>query len=348
MTDKYVEIIKPDDWHVHLREKNVLEKVLPFSYQNFKRALVMPNLKTPITTLDMAASYYEEIVANIPSRIEFTPLLTLYLSDEISVNLIKSLSNHRFIKAIKMYPKGATTNSELGVSDFNSYYRIFEAMEKYGLVLCIHGEVTDENIDVFDREKVFIDSVLSGILKTFPNLKVVLEHITTKEAVEFVSNKNGSLAATITLHHLLINRNKLLSQRIRPHFYCAPILKTETDRKMLVEAATSGMGKFFLGTDSAPHLEKDKISPCGCAGVFTSPVTMEYLVQLFYDLGKIEMLENFTSINGAMFYGEATKGEKVRYRYTNIPKKRHKSIKIKNEELYIFDPSIDLHWERES
>ena len=348
MTKTNVEIIKPDDWHVHLREDDILKYVLPYTYKNFKRALVMPNLNPPITTLKKATSYYEEICRNIPIEIEFHPLLTLYLSEEITPTLISDLSDHKFIKSIKMYPRGATTNSELGVSNFRSYYRIFEAMEKYGLVLCIHGEVTDENIDVFDREKVFIDTVLLDLLKSFPNLKVVLEHITTKEAVEFVSSQNEFLAATITLHHLLINRNKLLSQKIRPHFFCAPILKSELDRKVLLEAATSGISKFFLGTDSAPHFNKDKISPCGCAGIFTSPVTMEYLVQLFYNLGKIDMLEKFTSINGALFYGEPTVGEKVKYRYISTPKKRLKSIQIENEEISIFDPSIDLHWEREN
>ena len=348
MVEKYVQIIKPDDWHVHLRENDILKHVLPFTYKNFKRALVMPNLAEPITTLSRAETYYDEICNSIPNEIKFSPLLTLYLSEELSSDLVRDLSNHKIIKAIKMYPKGATTNSELGVSNFSSYYRIFEAMEKYGLVLCIHGEVTDENIDVFDRERFFIDTVLSDLLKSFPNLKVVLEHITSKEAVEFVRSQNDFLGATITLHHLLINRNKLLSRGIRPHFYCAPILKSESDRKILVEAATSGIGKFFLGTDSAPHLEKDKISPCGCAGIFTTPVIMEHLVQLFYDLGKIEMLENFTSINGAIFYGESIEGEKVTYRYTDIPKRKQKSIKIKNEEVHIFDPSIDLHWQRES
>ena len=347
MTRKNVEIIKPDDWHVHLREKDILEHVLPFTYESFKRALVMPNLNPPITSLSQAESYYKEICASIPNKIKFDPLMTLYLSQDINAKLVRGLSDQKIVKAIKMYPKGATTNSELGVSNFSSYYRIFEAMEKYGLVLCLHGEVTDENIDVFDREKVFIDTVLSHLIKSFPNLKVVLEHITTKEAVEFVSDKNDLLAATITLHHLLINRNKLLSQKIRPHFYCAPILKSESDRKMLVEAATSGNRKFFLGTDSAPHFDRNKLSACGCAGVFTSPVTMEYLVQLFYDLGKTDMLENFTSINGALFYGEPTEGKKVKYIYKSIPRKMPKSIRIKNGEINIFDPGIDLHWEKE-
>ena len=347
MTRKNVEIIKPDDWHVHLRENDILERVLPFTYKNFKRALVMPNLNPPINTLKKVASYYEEICASIPNEVEFDPLMTLYLSEAINAKLVRSLSNEKIVKAIKMYPKGATTNSELGVSNFSSYYRIFEAMEKYGLVLCIHGEVTDENIDIFDREKVFIDTVLSKLIKSFPNLKVVLEHITTKEAVEFVRDQNDLLAATITLHHLLINRNKLLSQNLRPHFYCAPILKSELDRKILVEAATSGNSKFFLGTDSAPHFDRNKLSACGCAGVFTSPIAMEYLVQLFYNSGKIDMLENFTSINGALFYGEPTEGKKVRYIYKSSPRQKLKSIKIKNEEINIFDPSIDLHWEKE-
>ncbi len=347
MTIKNVEIIKPDDWHVHLRENDILKHVLPYTYKNFKRALVMPNLNSPISSLKKAAFYHEEICASIPKEIEFDPLMTLYLSEEIKAEQVQSLSDQKIVKSIKMYPKGATTNSELGVSNFSSYYPIFEAMEKYELVLCIHGEVTDENIDVFDREKVFIDTVLSKLIKSFPNLKVVLEHITTKEAVEFVSDQNASLASTITLHHLLINRNRLLSQNIRPHFYCAPILKSELDRKKLIEAATSGNSKFFLGTDSAPHFDKNKLSACGCAGVFTSPVAMEYLVQLFYNLGKIDMLENFTSINGALFYGEPTEGKKVKYIYKSIPRKRPRSIQIRNEEINIFDPGIDLHWEKE-
>jgi dihydroorotase len=344
MTESSIEIIKPDDWHVHLRDADLLKKILPFTYRNFKRALIMPNLIPPLTRVQQVEAYYASICANLPKDVDFKPLMTMYLSQEISKPIIEEVSVNRIIKAIKMYPKGATTNSEFGVSNFKNFYHIFEAMEKHGVVLCIHGEVTDEDIDIFDREKVFLETVLEDIIRNFPNLKIVIEHITSKVAVEFVAAQNQTLSSTITIHHLLLNRNQLLSQKIRPHFYCAPILKTEQDRQALIKAATSGSSQFFLGTDSAPHAEKDKITDCGCAGIFSSPVAIEYLVQLFSELGKLDKLESFTSVNGALFYGEPVVGNKVKYVMKKKPRSKIGYIKNNADKIWVFDPGIDLYW----
>lgn len=345
MEKTYIDILTPDDWHVHLREGEILSCVLPFTYKNFGSALVMPNLDKPVTNINIAETYYNEICRQIPKEINFKPHMTLYLTNHLNKDDIKKISNHAHIKAIKMYPKGATTNSDLGISNISKFYPLFEAMEKHGVILSIHGEVTDEKIDVFDREKVFIEEVLTKITNQFPNLKIVLEHITSEDAVKFI--KHGSrVAATITIHHLIINRNAMLSKGIRPDLYCAPILKTERDRLALVQAATSGSDKFFLGTDSAPHVDSKKISPCGCAGIFSSPLAIPLLVQLFEEHDSLNNIEPFTSKNGRVFYNVEKQVERIRYIRRSNPIDVIKHIKTNEGEIKVFNPYNELHWEQ--
>jgi dihydroorotase len=272
--------------------------------------------------------------------------MTLYLTSNLSKQQIIKVSTHEYIKAIKMYPKGATTNSNSGISNITEFYPLFEAMEKSGVILSIHGEVTDEEVDVFEREKVFIETKLTQIINHFPNLKIVLEHITSADAVNFVKEQK-MLAATITNHHLMVNRNIMLSKGIRPNFYCAPILKTEYDRLALVRAAISGNGKFFLGTDSAPHVDSKKISPCGCAGIFSSPLAIPLLIQLFEEHSSLNKIENFTSRNGRIFYGLNQHNERVRYVKRSKSVNVIKNIKTNQGEIAVFNPYNKLYWEKE-
>jgi dihydroorotase len=345
MEDLSIKLKKPDDWHVHLRETDILTKVLPFTYESFGSALVMPNLERPVTNIHLAEQYYQEICKRIPKDVTFTPYMTIYLSNNLDVKDIRKISMHKNIKAVKMYPKGATTNSEFGISDILEFYPLFEEMEKTDVTLCIHGEVTDEKVDVFDREKVFIDTILTQIVKNFPDLNIVLEHITSKDAVKFIEDHN-SLAATITVHHLLVNRNIMLSKGIRPDYYCAPILKTEDDRCALVNAAVSGKRNFFLGTDSAPHLERKKISACGCAGIFTSPLAIPLLIQLFEEHDSLSRIENFVSINGRKFYGVKQQTENVTYVKRTTPVKTLKNVDTNEGKVVVFNPVKKLYWEK--
>ena len=346
MKKTYIDILKPDDWHVHLREGQLLSTVLPFTYNSFASALIMPNLENPITDISLAETYYDEICRQIPKGIKFTPHMTLYLTSNLSKQQIIKVSTHEYIKAIKMYPKGATTNSNSGISNITEFYPLFEAMEKSGVILSIHGEVTDEEVDVFEREKVFIETKLTQIINHFPNLKIVLEHITSADAVNFVKEQK-MLAATITNHHLMVNRNIMLSKGIRPNFYCAPILKTEYDRLALVRAAISGNGKFFLGTDSAPHVDSKKISPCGCAGIFSSPLAIPLLIQLFEEHSSLNNIENFMSRNGRIFYGLNQHNERVRYVKRSKSVNVIKNIKTNQGEIAVFNPYNKLYWEKE-
>ena len=347
MEKTYIDILKPDDWHVHLREGQILSTVLPFTYNSFASALIMPNLEIPVTNISLAETYYREICRQIPKEIKFTPYMTLYLTSQLSKQQIITVSTHENIKAIKMYPKGATTNSDSGISNVTEFYPLFEVMEKNGVVLSIHGEVTDEEVDVFDREKVFIETVLTQIINHFPNLRIVLEHITSADAVNFIKEQK-MLAATITNHHLMVNRNIMLSKGIRPNFYCAPILKTEYDRLALVQAAISGNGKFFLGTDSAPHVDSKKISPCGCAGIFSSPLAIPLLIQLFEEHSSLNKIENFMSRNGRVFYGLNQHNERVRYvkRFNSVDV--IKNIKTNQGKITVFNPCNELYWEKEN
>ena len=345
MEVNYLDILKPDDWHLHLREGHILSRVLPYTYDNFGSALVMPNLDNPITNISLAETYYTEICRQIPEGIKFTPYMTLYLTNRLTKDEIKKVGTHEYIKAIKMYPKGATTNSGSGISNITEFYPLFEAMEKNGVILSIHGEVTDEKVDVFERETVFVERVLIKIINHFPNLRIVLEHITAADTVKFIK-KQKNIAATITSHHLTVNRNIMLSKGIRPDFYCAPILKTEYDRRALVQAAISGNGKFFLGTDSAPHIDSKKISTCGCAGIFSSPQAIPLLIHLFEEHDSLNEIEKFISKNGRAFYGIRQNEDKVQYVKRSNPIKAIKVIKTNEGKISVFNPYSKLYWEK--
>jgi dihydroorotase len=303
-----MKIREPDDLHVHLRDGEMLKLVLPFTARQFQRALVMPNLKPPVTTTEQALEYYQRIKSAVPETMHFEPLMSLYLTDHTSPMEIEKTKQSGRIVACKLYPSGATTNSDSGVTDIQKLDPVFKKMSELDILLLVHGEMlrdqeTGEDIDVFDRESQFLHHVLDPILQRHPNLKIVLEHITTKVAVDFVRSRGGNLAATITAHHLLVNRNHMLSGGIRPHLYCLPILKREEDRQALLEAATSGDPCFFLGTDSAPHTREAKESECGCAGSFTAPIAMELYATAFDSVGCLDKLEDFSSTFGAEFYG---------------------------------------------
>jgi dihydroorotase len=298
-----VTITRPDDWHLHLRDDAALAAVLPHSARQFARAMVMPNLRPPVTTVAAAASYRQRILAALPGGVDFEPLMALYLTDNTPADEISRAAASGFVKAVKLYPAGATTNSDFGVSDLAHCDAALGQMEKLGLPLLVHGEVTDPSIDLFDREQAFIDTVLQPLLARYTGLRVVFEHITTKAAAQFVAAAGPHLAATITAHHLLYNRNALFLGGLRPHYYCLPVLKRESHRQALVAAATSGSGKFFLGTDSAPHSRGAKEAACGCAGCYTAHAALELYAEAFAAAGAIDRLEAFASFNGADFYG---------------------------------------------
>ncbi len=296
-------ITRPDDWHLHLRDGETLKAVLPDTAHRFARAIVMPNLRPPVTNVDLALAYRERILEALPSGLQFEPLMTLYLTDNTSGAEIKKASESGFVHAVKYYPAGATTNSDSGVTDLNKCSQVFEAMQNLGMPLLMHGEVTDGDVDVFDREKVFIDRNMRPLLARFPELKVVFEHITTRDAAQFVTAAPANVAATITPHHLLMNRNAMFAGGMRPHHYCLPILKREEHRQALVEAAISGSPKFFLGTDSAPHPKSAKESACGCAGMYSAHAAIELYAEVFDAENALAKLEAFASFYGADFYG---------------------------------------------
>ncbi len=296
-------LIRPDDWHVHLRDGDLLRKVLPDTARRFGRAIVMPNLKPPVRTTRDAAAYRERILAALPAGMQFEPLMTLYLTDNTDPAEIGRAKRSGIVHAVKYYPAGATTHSDLGVTELRKAYPVIAEMEKQGLPLLLHGEVTDPDVDIFDRERVFIERHLIPLAQTFPALKIVLEHITTADAAAYVGTAAPTIAATITAHHLLYNRNAMFQGGIRPHYYCLPILKRERHRLALVAAATSGNPKFFLGTDSAPHPQNAKQSSCGCAGIYTAHAAIELYATAFDAAGALGMLEGFASHYGADFYG---------------------------------------------
>jgi dihydroorotase len=298
-----VRIQRPDDWHVHLRDGAALKSVAHFTAERFGRAIVMPNLRPAITTTELARAYRQRILAALPAAGGFEPLLTLYLTDSTSVDEIDRAKASGFIHGVKLYPAGATTHSDAGVTDIKHVHAVLARMEKIGMRLLVHGESPQPDVDVFDREAHFIDTVLAPLVERFPALQVVFEHITTAEAVEFVSAARRGVAATITPQHLLHNRNAIFSGGIRPHYYCLPILKRERDRRALLGAATSGEPRFFLGTDSAPHERSAKESACGCAGMFTAHAAIELYAEAFDSAGKLDRLEGFASHFGADFYG---------------------------------------------
>jgi dihydroorotase len=297
-----ITLTRPDDWHLHLRDGAALAAVLPHSARQFARAIVMPNLRPPVTTVRAAAEYRQRILVALPEGSDFQPLMTLYLTDNTPAEEIRRAAQSGFVHAVKLYPAGATTNSDAGVSDLARCDAALVEMERMGMPLLVHGEVTDPAIDIFDREAVFIDTVLTPLLARHPALRVVFEHVTTKDAVQFVDAAGDKVAATITAHHLLYNRNAILVGGVRPHYYCLPVLKRETHRQALLAAATSGSPKFFLGTDSAPHARGAKETACGCAGCYTAHAALELYAEAFASVGALDRLEGFASFHGADFY----------------------------------------------
>ena len=295
-------ITQPDDWHLHVRDGELLKYTVPFTSKQFARAIIMPNLTPPSTNTAQALAYRERILNALPTNATFDPLMTLYLTDNTDAAEIELANKSPHIKAVKLYPAGATTNSDAGVTDIKNCYSALECMQKHAMPLLVHGEVVDSNIDVFDREKVFIDRVLSGVKKDFPELKIVFEHVTTKDAVDFVTQGDEYIAATITPQHLLYNRNAIFKGGIRPHYYCLPVLKREKHRLALLQAAISS-NKFFLGTDSAPHSKNNKENACGCAGIFSARLAIELYTRIFDENNALDKLEAFASFNGADFYG---------------------------------------------
>jgi len=301
-TDR-ITITRPDDWHLHLRDGEALRAVVRFTAERFGRAIVMPNLRPPVTTTAMALAYRQRIVEALPAGCGFEPLMTLYLTDNTPPEEVDRAVDSGAVHGFKYYPAGATTNSDSGVTALERTFAVLERMEERGLVLQVHGEVTEADVDVFDRERVFIDRRLSVIVRRYPRLRLVFEHVTTGDAVQFVDSLGGNVAATITPQHLLLNRNALFAGGLRPHHYCLPVLKREQDREALVGAATSGSPRYFLGTDSAPHARTDKESACGCAGVFSAPCAIELYAEAFDEAGALDRLEGFASRHGADFYG---------------------------------------------
>ena len=311
MEARTVRITRPDDWHLHLRDGAALRAVVPATAQVFGRAIVMPNLKPPVTTVAAAFAYRQRILAALPEGSRFDPLMTLYLTDATSADEIARAKASGFIHAVKYYPAGATTNSQSGVTAVERAYAALAAMQAHDLVLAVHGEVTDPAVDVFDRERVFIERIFARIVRDFPRLRVVLEHVTTEEAVAFVTDSRDNVAATITPQHLLYSRNALFAGGLRPHLYCLPVLKRERHRQALVAAATSGNRKFFLGTDSAPHARDAKEHACGCAGCYSAPVALPLYAEAFEDAGALDRLEAFASVHGAAFYGLAANADSI-------------------------------------
>ena len=305
MQNNTLTITRPDDWHLHVRDGAALQAVIGHTAAQFARAIIMPNLKPPVTTVAQALAYKERILAALPAQANFEPLMTLYLTDTLPPAEIAA-AKAAGLPAAKLYPAGATTNSDAGVTDVRRIYPTLEAMQKHGILLLVHGEVTDGEIDIFDREAVFIDRVLQPLRRDFPELKIVFEHITTKEAADFVASSDAYTAATITAHHRLYNRNAIFTGGIRPHYYCLPVLKREVHRLALLQAATGQLetaGKFFLGTDSAPHAAHLKEHASGCAGCYTAHAALELYAQAFESVGKLDALEAFAAFNGADFYG---------------------------------------------
>jgi dihydroorotase len=339
-----IEIVKPDDWHVHFRDNEILKAVVPETSRHFARSIVMPNLVPPILNAKQAIAYKKRIEKAIPPKDSFEPLMTIYLTEETNKDELKSAYENGAVFAVKLYPAGATTNSESGVKDIQNVMPVLETMSEIGMPLLIHGEVTDKEIDIFDREKVFIDEKLDFICKELPDLKITLEHITTTEATQYVKESNKNLAASITPHHLALNRNALFVGGIRPHNYCLPILKRETHRKALVEAATSGNPKFFLGTDTAPHLTKDKESDCGCAGVFNATYCLSILAQLFDNENSIHNLEKFTSINGACHYKLKPNKDTILMSKSSEKLNFKEYLFLDKQKIKIFEPDFPVFW----
>ena len=336
-------LTQPDDWHLHLRDGAMLAGVAPESARNFGRAIIMPNLVPPVATAARALAYKGRILAALPKNSTFQPLMTLYLTEQTDPDDLASAHASGLVTAAKLYPAGATTNSESGVQNFNKLQPVLERMAEIGMPMCVHGEVTDADVDIFDREAVFIDRILDPLRRRVPNLKVVMEHITTAEGIAYAKSAPGKLAATITTHHLIINRNHILAGGLRPHYYCLPVAKRETHRLALLDAATSGNPCYFLGTDSAPHADSAKESACGCAGVFSATNTMSCLAEIFDRAGAIDRLEGFTSLFGPKFYELAPNPDQITLT-KGAPIKFPSHIDTGAGPVTLFNPGIDLHW----
>ena len=335
-------IRRPDDWHLHLRDGAMMAGVLPAS-RDFARAIIMPNLVPPVVTAADARAYRDRILTALPEGQTFEPLMTLYLTETTDPDDMAAAAEAGLVRAVKLYPAGATTNSDSGVQDFDRVMPVLERMADIGLPLCLHGEVTDPEVDIFDREAVFLDRVLEPLRQRTPGLRVVLEHVTTANGVEYVLGTEG-VAATLTVHHLVLNRNHLLVGGIRPHFYCLPILKRERHRLALRAAATGGDPRFFLGTDSAPHAQVDKEAACGCAGVFSAPVAMAWAAQVFEEEGALDRLEGFTSLHGPAFYGLAPNEDRLKLVRSEAPVTVAPGVETGAGPVVVFDPGMPLHW----
>ncbi len=339
-----ITIRRPDDWHLHLRDGAMLAGIAPETARHFARAIIMPNLVPPVVTGSDAAAYRERILAAIPEGADFTPLMTLYLTEDTDANDLAAAHTSGLIKAVKLYPAGATTNSHSGVTNFDKVRPVLEKMAEIGCPLCVHGEVTDPAVDIFDREAVFIDRVLDPIRKATPDLRVIMEHITTKNGADYVREGGDNIGATITTHHLIINRNHILVGGIKPHYYCLPVAKREEHRLALRQAATSGDASFFLGTDSAPHADAAKESACGCAGCFTATNTMSLLAHVFEEDGALDKLEAFASLNGPKFYGLPANESTLTLTKTDAPVDFPNKIETGAGPVTVFDPGFPVFW----
>jgi dihydroorotase len=344
MNQQEIVLNKPDDMHLHLRDGNMLSAVVEHSARDFARAVIMPNLIPPVTTVEEALSYRQRILAVLDDNTSFEPLMTLYLTESTTTYDLENAAISDWVKAVKLYPAGATTNSESGVGDIPKLYHLFEKMAELGLPLLVHGEVTDSNIDIFDREAVFIDRVLDPIRRTIPELCIVMEHVTTKNGTDYVGSADNNLFATLTTHHLMLNRNAMLVGGFRPHYYCLPILKREKHRQALRAAATSGDARFFLGTDSAPHPTHAKESACGCAGVFSAANSLGCLATVFEEEQALENLNAFTSLNGARFYNLDINEAKIHLIRTSEVAVFPKHINVGSETVTVFDPGVPIYW----
>ncbi|WP_298857216.1 dihydroorotase [uncultured Sulfitobacter sp.] len=339
---KILTIRRPDDWHLHLRDGDMLRAVLPHTSRHFARAIIMPNLVPPVVTAADARAYRDRIMAALPDGDDFTPLMTLYLTEDTDPSDVAAAHAEGLITAVKLYPAGATTNSASGVSNFANVAKVLEKMAEIGLPLCTHGEVTDADVDIFDREAVFIDRILDPMRRDHPGLRVVMEHITTSNAVDYVKANDKNLGATITTHHLVINRNHILAGGIKPHYYCLPVAKREEHRLALRAAATSGDARFFLGTDSAPHTDVNKLLPCGCAGCFTALNTMSILAEVFEQDDALDNLEAFASLNGPAYYG--LPANEATLTLTRSVPTYPAHIHTSEGPVTVFDPDMPLNW----
>jgi dihydroorotase len=343
MTDTLT-LRRPDDWHLHLRDGAMLRAVLPETARDFARAIIMPNLVPPVVTGSQAVAYRDRILEALPEGSRFTPLMTLYLTEETDAADVAAAHASGLITAVKLYPAGATTNSASGVANIDRVRDVLETMAEIGLPLCIHGEVTTPEVDIFDREQVFIDTVLDPLRRATPGLKVTLEHVTTGHGIDYVAGSDGQIAGSITTHHLMINRNHILVGGIKPHYYCLPVAKRASHQQALRRAATSGNPRFFLGTDSAPHTDANKETACGCAGCFTATNTLSCLAHVFEEEGALDRLEGFTSLHGPAHYGLAPNADTITLAKSATPVAYPPQITTQDGPVTLFDPGHLLYW----